>query len=35
MERERQIKRMKSAKWIRDSLLANRDSVVNPNVSGL
>src|ERR1051325_1032570 len=32
MNRERQIKRMKSAKWIRENLL---DSAVNPDESGL
>ena len=34
MKRERQIKRMKSAKWIRAHLL-KADSAVNPDSSGL
>jgi putative endonuclease len=35
VRRERQIKRMKSAKWIRENLLAKKDSAVNPDESGL
>jgi putative endonuclease len=35
MLRERQIKRMKSAKWIRTNLLASDASAVNPDKSGL
>jgi putative endonuclease len=34
VQRERQIKRMKSAKWIRQHLLADA-SAVNPDASGL
>ena len=33
--RERQIKRMKSAKWIRTHLLASNSAAVNPDASGL
>ena len=32
---ERQIKRMKSAKWIRTHLLAPQSAAVNPDESGL
>ncbi len=35
MLRERQIKRMKSAKWMRAHLLAVRPAAVNPDGSGL
>ena len=35
VQRERQIKRMKSASWIRAHLLASRPAAVNPNESGL
>ena len=35
MKRERAIKRMKSAKWIRSNLLTQSDSAVNPDASGL
>src|SRR5688572_9920913 len=35
IKRERQIKRMKSAIWIRTLLLARSDSAVNPDESGL
>ena len=35
MLRERQIKRMKSAKWIRTHLLASNSAAVNPDASGL
>ena len=35
VQRERQIKRMKSATWIRTHLLADRYTAVNPDESGL
>jgi predicted GIY-YIG superfamily endonuclease len=35
MLRERQIKRMKSAKWIRSNLLSANATAVNPDESGL
>jgi len=35
MQREHQIKRMKSAKWIRALLLASNPTAVNPDKSGL
>ena len=35
VQRERQIKRMKSAKWIRVHLLATNPAAVNPDGSGL
>jgi putative endonuclease len=35
IQRERQIKRMKSAKWIRTHLLSPRNASVNPDESGL
>ena len=35
MKRERQIKRMKSGKWIREHLLSRGISAVNPDESGL
>ena len=35
MQRERQIKRMKSAKWIRTHLLTVDPAAVNPDESGL
>lgn len=35
VKRERQIKRMKSAKWIRAQLLAADSAAVNPDESGL
>jgi len=35
MRREQQIKRMKSAKWIRSHLLASKVTAVNPDSSGL
>jgi putative endonuclease len=35
VRRERQIKRMKSAKWIRERLLAADPPAVNPDASGL
>ena len=35
MQRERQIKRMKSARWIRTHLLASHSAAVNPDESGL
>jgi len=35
VQRERQIKRMKSATWIRTHLLADRPTAVNPDESGL
>ena len=35
MQRERQIKRMKSASWIRAHLLAAHPAAVNPDESGL
>ncbi len=35
MQRERRIKRMKSAKWIRVHLLAADPAAVNPDGSGL
>src|SRR6266700_7642658 len=35
IKRERQIKRMKSAKWIREQLLTARAMAVNPDSSGL
>jgi putative endonuclease len=35
VQRERQIKSMKSAKWIRSHLLAKDPSAVNPDESGL
>ena len=35
MQRERQIKRMKSANWIRANLLRGNQSAVNPDESGL
>ena len=35
MRRERQIKRMKSAAWIRTNLLQSRTPSVNPDESGL
>ncbi len=36
MDKERQIKRMKSARWIREHLLKKKtNSAVNPDASGL
>ncbi len=35
MLRERQIKRMKSATWIRSQLLSGETTAVNPDASGL
>ena len=35
VRRELQIKRMKSAKWIRINLLGHEDPAVNPDASGL
>jgi putative endonuclease len=35
MQREQQIKRMKSAKWIRSNLLSPNATAVNPDESGL
>jgi putative endonuclease len=35
VQRERQIKRMKSAKWIRVNLLDGESAAVNPDASGL
>ncbi len=35
MQRELQIKRMKSAKWIRSNLIETSESAVNPDLSGL
>ena len=35
VQRERQIKRMKSAKWIRVNLLNGDGAAVNPDASGL